>query len=139
MYVRTDSALDPWLAQLAQSLRELYPPSTSKTSDFPQLWPARVTLTHTTREALEQTRDPLLDTPSYWDFTLDTNKRTTAPDWYQDVRHFEFSTDADLEYAIRPIVFVECSQFAYMNQEMLRSYIQKLLQMTSNLSYSLKV
>ncbi|KZV65277.1 riboflavin synthase domain-like protein [Peniophora sp. CONT] len=95
----TDAALDPWINQLTERLVELYPPSASGPLEpFPQLWPARVTLAATTAEAMAQTRDPILDTPGYWIFTLETNTRITATDWYQDVRHFEFSTDGDLDY-----------------------------------------
>lgn len=93
--------MDPWIAQLTERLLELYPHSASESvKPLPELWPARVTLTASTSEALKQTRDPILDTPGYWSFTVDMNRRITASDWYQDVRHLEFSTDADLEYAI---------------------------------------
>jgi len=38
--------------------------------------------------------------------TVQTNKRITSPDWYQDVRHLEFTFDQDIESAsLRAVVF----------------------------------
>ena len=35
--------------------------------------------------------------PGYYTATISTNSRITAPDWYQDVRHFELTFDEDIE------------------------------------------
>jgi len=34
----------------------------------------------------------------YWDATVQCNRRITADDWFQDVRHFEFLSERDLDY-----------------------------------------
>lgn len=42
--------------------------------------------------------DPLLHDKQYHLATIARNERTTAADWYQDVRSFEFVFEEDIQY-----------------------------------------
>ena len=42
--------------------------------------------------------DPLEADEKYHTASVKCNKRTTAEDWFQDVRHFEFSFKEDIKY-----------------------------------------
>jgi hypothetical protein len=40
--------------------------------------------------------------PGYHTVTILSNTRITAPDWNQDVRHFDLAFDEDIEYIFLP-------------------------------------
>ncbi|KAF8917415.1 riboflavin synthase domain-like protein [Mucidula mucida] len=71
----TEGALDPWIESLLGVLQQLLELPDAKAS-----------------------KDPLGDDPVYHRATLKTNLRVTASDWFQDVRHFEFTFDEDVQY-----------------------------------------
>lgn len=50
------------------------------------------------RKDPEQWRWPVADVPGYYEATLSANERITAEGWNQDVRHFEFDFDDDIQY-----------------------------------------
>ncbi|KAF9231055.1 hypothetical protein BU15DRAFT_90988 [Melanogaster broomeanus] len=50
--------------------------------------------------------DPLDADPCYWDVTVQCNRRITADDWFQDVRHFELLSDQDLDYQPGDVVVI---------------------------------
>ncbi len=50
----------------------------------------------------EESLDPLVQDAVYHHATLKCNKRITAEDWYQDVRHFQFSFEEDIQYVLLP-------------------------------------
>ncbi len=89
----TEGALDPWIESLLGVLQQLLelPGPAAPMTDVP---PARVAMTPTDAKASE---DPLGDDPVYHRATLKTNLRVTASDWFQDVRHFEFTFDEDVQ------------------------------------------
>ena len=59
--------------------------------------PPRVSLVDASGEV--ELKDPLVSDSHYHLATLVVNDRTTAKDWYQDVRHIEFAFDHDISYA----------------------------------------
>ena len=46
--------------------------------------------------------DPLSSNKQYHTAKLRCNRRITSPDWYQDVRHIEFSFDDEIRYDSSP-------------------------------------
>lgn len=91
-----DGALDPWIEQLIAKLLELYPCDDSL-EVLPKLGkpPPRVKAA-TVLEGTE-CENPLDTDQKYWEVTVQCNRRITAKDWFQDVRHFEFLSERDLE------------------------------------------
>ena len=92
-----EGALDPWIEQLIVKLLELYPCDDS----FQELQklgkpPPRVKTVAVPAET--ECTDPLDVDKKYWDVTVKCNRRITAEDWFQDVRHFEFLSERDLEW-----------------------------------------
>lgn len=45
----------------------------------------------------KSSNDPLTEDPDYHNATLKSNTRITASDWFQDVRHLEFTFDEDIQ------------------------------------------
>ncbi|KAL1738197.1 hypothetical protein HDZ31DRAFT_5489, partial [Schizophyllum fasciatum] len=85
-----DGALEPWMARLLDALLQMCPlPEGVTTALSDSLPPPRVTLkpADDTNVSLP---DPLTTHPDYFDATLAVNRRITAEDWWQDVRHFEY-------------------------------------------------
>ncbi|KAG1797022.1 riboflavin synthase domain-like protein [Suillus plorans] len=80
-----DGALDPWIECLLEVLTQLYPlpheqdniPAGSDTSLNP---------------------DPLDEDTKFHTASVKCNRRITAEDWFQNVRHFEFSFKDDIKY-----------------------------------------
>ena len=76
----------------------------------------------------EEVEEPLLLDKQYHLATVVRNKRTTAPDWHQDVRNFEFAFDDDIQYAFVLYALPSESSFiADTSQEMLQLYIPMFL------------
>lgn len=59
----------------------------------------RVSLNEVSPDTLEnlETKDPLQTDDSYHTATVKCNRRITADDWNQDVRHFEFDFADDIQ------------------------------------------
>ncbi|KIK93213.1 hypothetical protein PAXRUDRAFT_829176 [Paxillus rubicundulus Ve08.2h10] len=92
-----DGALDPWIEELLDTLLQLYPLD-DPLAKLPKLGkpPSRV---ETVTAPLEtECLDPLDADRGYWNATVQCNRRITADDWFQDVRHFEFLSDQNLDY-----------------------------------------
>ncbi|KAH7888220.1 hypothetical protein F5I97DRAFT_1806465 [Phlebopus sp. FC_14] len=96
-HVSTYGALDPWIEQLLDALLQVYPlPDDLERLPHVGKIPSRVTTTNVSPgSGLD---DPLGADQNYWDVTVQCNRRITAENWFQDVRHFEFLSDRDLEY-----------------------------------------
>ncbi|KIJ64288.1 hypothetical protein HYDPIDRAFT_133001 [Hydnomerulius pinastri MD-312] len=92
-----DGVLDPWIEQLLETLLQLYPLDGPLEKLTPLGKPPSRTVTTNVPPATRCV-DPLDLDESYWDATLQCNRRITAVDWFQDVRHFEFASDRDLDY-----------------------------------------
>ncbi|KAF8441065.1 riboflavin synthase domain-like protein [Boletus edulis BED1] len=104
-----DGALDPWIEQLLERLLALYPCDVAL-KVLPTLgkYPPRVETANVSAETA--CTDPLDADQKYWDVTVQCNRRITAEDWFQDVRHIELVSERDLDYLpgdvaiIHPIV-----------------------------------
>ena len=64
---------------------------------FDGLPPPRVAITDADKNAQITRKDPLVADREYHSATVVVNRRLTAEDWYQDVRHFEFELAEDPE------------------------------------------
>ena len=84
--------------ELLGALLQLYPlPSGSTLVSEDELPPARVSIEETTLEALKGCHDPLEDDSEFHIATVRVNKRITAEDWFQDVRHLQFDFNDDIQ------------------------------------------
>ncbi|KAF9219893.1 riboflavin synthase domain-like protein [Gyrodon lividus] len=92
-----DGALDPWIEQLLETLLQLYPLYDPLTK-LPKLEKPPPRVRTVTVPSETKCSDPLDTDQSYWDVTVKCNRRITADDWFQDVRHFEFLSDQELDY-----------------------------------------
>ena len=59
--------------------------------------PPRVAVTNAQAGAEITRKDPLVTDREYHTAKLTCNRRLTARDWYQDVRHFEFELDDNVQ------------------------------------------
>lgn len=88
---RIEGALEPWIDSLLQSLLRLYPLSPGvdiiSTKDTPL---PRTSLHEVSEYSFKSLEDPLVTDNNYHTGTVRCNRRITADDWNQDVRHFEF-------------------------------------------------
>ncbi|KAL1703452.1 hypothetical protein EV121DRAFT_208004 [Schizophyllum commune] len=85
-----DGALEPWMAKLLDTLVALYPlPEGTVMTNPTSRPPPRVTFKPSEASDLPQP-DPLAANPDYFNATLSVNRRLTAEDWWQDVRHFDY-------------------------------------------------
>jgi sulfite reductase alpha subunit-like flavoprotein len=88
------------MEDLLEELLESYPlPPGVEVVSADEVPPPRVALEETTLTALEECIDPLDDDETFHTATVKENKRITATDWYQDVRHLEFDLNDDIQYA----------------------------------------
>jgi sulfite reductase alpha subunit-like flavoprotein len=95
-----DGALDPWMAQLRETLLDIYPLS-------PGLEVLEETGTPPPRVQMKKASAPIsiMDHhPPGHIATVRCNQRITAQDWYQDVRHIEFSFNEELTYTSPPSI-----------------------------------
>lgn len=99
--LRPDGAFEPWVSTLVNSLLDLLPlPPHLSPLPAEGLPTPRVTILPATREDLQNERDPLMGDDRYHTFELTANKRITADDWYQEVRHLVFRCRDDLVYVL---------------------------------------
>ena len=91
-----EGALDPWIEQLIAKLLELYP-CDDPLAVLPKLRRPLPRVKTITVPAETECTDPLDADQKYWDVMVQCNRRITAEDWFQDVRHFEFVSERDLE------------------------------------------
>ncbi|KAI0363943.1 riboflavin synthase domain-like protein [Pilatotrama ljubarskyi] len=95
-----DGALGPWMRQLSSVLTHIYPLPESVVEEAPDNLPCpRVSISDAAPSAQLTRLDPLVTDREYHLATVTYNKRITAEDWYQDVRHFEFSFEDDIQYS----------------------------------------
>ncbi|OAX32629.1 riboflavin synthase domain-like protein [Rhizopogon vinicolor AM-OR11-026] len=92
-----DGALDPWVEHLLEVLLHLYPlPSPHGQDTIPVgRPPPRVSVRDV---ASDSSPVPLDEDEKYHTALVKCNTRITAEDWFQDVRHFEFSFKEDVKY-----------------------------------------
>ncbi|KAF7375130.1 NADPH-dependent diflavin oxidoreductase 1 [Mycena sanguinolenta] len=104
-----DGALESWVENFSQVLLRIYPlPDNLEIIPAAAMPAARVNMFE----------DASLATPvsppaisGFYLATVKCNNRITAEDWYQDVRHFEFNFDQDIQFSpgdvavIRPLAF----------------------------------
>ncbi|KAI5980915.1 riboflavin synthase domain-like protein [Pisolithus albus] len=91
---------EPWIENLLETLFRSYPldPDVGKLRP-PSKPPPRV-ITTDVASALE-TLEPYGADPNYFGVMVRCNRRITAEDWFQDVRHFEFVSDRRIDNTIR--------------------------------------
>lgn len=90
--------MQPWIEQLLEALLQFYPlPSGISIVSEDEVPPARVSLEETTADSLKECSDPLENDKLFHTATIKVNKRITAEDWYQDVRHLEFDFKDDIQ------------------------------------------
>ena len=81
------------------ALLEVYPlPVGLEAQSTDGLPPPRVSITDADANALTACEEPLENDPQHHVATVSCNRRITAEDWYQDVRHFELEFDGDVRY-----------------------------------------
>ncbi|OJT11116.1 NADPH-dependent diflavin oxidoreductase 1 [Trametes pubescens] len=94
-----DGALGPWMKQLSSVLTQIFPLPDGVVAESPDsLPPPRISISDASAGAQLTRKDPLVVDREYHLATVTCNKRITAEDWYQDVRHFEFAFDDDIQY-----------------------------------------
>lgn len=94
---RIDGALEPWLRELTGTLSKLFPmPPGLDVQSADGLPPSRVSMTDADATTLAVCVDPLDNDPQHHIATVSCNRRITAEDWFQDVRHFELDFDEDV-------------------------------------------
>ena len=93
---RIDGALLPWLETLTEELFKLFP-LPSGVEVIPETIPElRVRIVES--DGLAVAADSPTAESGYITATLTRNDRISALDWYQDVRHLEFSFDHEIRY-----------------------------------------
>ncbi|KAG2130147.1 uncharacterized protein EDB93DRAFT_87346 [Suillus bovinus] len=92
-----DGALDPWIEGLLDVLTRLYPLPHEQDNIPAGLPPPRVSLSNVTSDS-SLNPDPLDEDMKFHTASVKCNRRITAEDWFQDVRHFEFSFEDDIQY-----------------------------------------
>lgn len=95
--IRIDGAFEPWLRGLTEILVKLLPiPPGLDVQPADGLPPPRVSIADADAATLADCVDPLENDPQSHIATVSCNRRITAEDWYQDVRHFELDFDEDV-------------------------------------------
>lgn len=99
-----DGALGPWMKTLEDTLLSLFPLPPGLEVKPDGLPEPRVNIIEP---------EPVAAAPEvssfkgYYTATITSNTRITAPDWYQDVRHFDLDFEEDLEYSPGDIAVIE--------------------------------
>ncbi|EPS94182.1 hypothetical protein FOMPIDRAFT_1153432 [Fomitopsis schrenkii] len=102
-----DGAFEPWLRGLTEILVKLLPiPPGLDVQPADGLPPPRVSIADADAATLADCVDPLENDPQSHIATVSCNRRITAEDWYQDVRHFELDFDEDVGYEPGDIAIV---------------------------------
>ncbi|KAF9442824.1 riboflavin synthase domain-like protein [Macrolepiota fuliginosa MF-IS2] len=90
-----DGALEPWLNTFSDAILALFPlPDAIPPTLTSKISPPRVVL----QPAIASDASNPEHLPGSITATLTANQRTTAKDWFQDVRHFEFQLNEDVDY-----------------------------------------
>ncbi|KAL0571445.1 NAPDH-dependent diflavin reductase [Marasmius crinis-equi] len=93
-----NGALDPWIKNLFEALLQVLPlPPGLEAHPADETPPARVSISAASPSPLVD--DSLNGAKGYHDCVVTCNDRITAEDWYQDVRHLEFTFREDIEYS----------------------------------------
>lgn len=100
---RYDGVLGPWITGLIETLNTLHPlPSGLDILPQNQLPPPRVSIQAVpSNEGLARQILPQEPETEYHEALLKENRRITAQDWYQDVRHLEFGFDHPIQLVSR--------------------------------------
>ncbi len=86
------------MKQLSSVLTQIFPLPDGVVAESPDsLPPPRISISDASAGAQLTWKDPLVVDREYHLATVTCNKRITAEDWYQDVRHFEFAFDDDIQ------------------------------------------
>ncbi|KAI0709189.1 riboflavin synthase domain-like protein [Earliella scabrosa] len=94
-----EGALGPWVENLSSVLLHVFPlPEGATQESLDSLPPPRVAVTNAQAGAEITRKDPLVTDREYHIAKLTCNRRLTARDWYQDVRHFDFELDDNVQY-----------------------------------------
>ncbi|KAH7924413.1 riboflavin synthase domain-like protein [Leucogyrophana mollusca] len=94
-----DGALDPWIDSLQDTLLALHPLPSNLLRISPTIkHPPRISVSYNLHGASSSGPIPLDLDRSYHKATVKCNRRITAEDWFQDVRHLEFVFDNDILY-----------------------------------------
>ncbi|CAK5268795.1 unnamed protein product [Mycena citricolor] len=106
-----DGSLDLWIKKVLEVLLERFPlPDHLTIVPADRVPPPRAKVDRGAHWSLQKS-DSLDNMTGYHTATLKSNTRITAPDWNQDVRHFEFSFQDQIQYSpgdvavIRPAAF----------------------------------
>jgi sulfite reductase alpha subunit-like flavoprotein len=95
---RIDGELDTWTQLLLDTLLDLHPlPSGMEPIPTGRLHPSRVTLLEASELNTGHVPDRLVADKNYHTAVVSCNRRITAADWFQDVRHMEFTFQSDLQ------------------------------------------
>ena len=96
---RIEGALGTFIESLSVALQKIFPLPHGKISEpLDSLPPPRVAIDDIASQVeLEPSRDPLVADRQYHTAKLISNTRITAEGWNQDVRHFEFKLDEDVQ------------------------------------------
>ncbi|KAF9265084.1 riboflavin synthase domain-like protein [Marasmius fiardii PR-910] len=93
-----DGALDSWIESLYEALLQLLPlPPGLQIFPTDSVPPARVSLCTSTDSSPPD--DPFDSAQNYHLATVKCNDRITSSDWFQDVRHMEFTFEDDIQYS----------------------------------------
>ena len=102
---RIDGAFEPWISRLLSTLLELFPlPSGLEIIPRAELPPPRVALLSADEITLQNTVEPLDSDSNHYTAVLKCNKRITAEDWFQDVRHFELKFEDQIRCIFRVFI-----------------------------------
>ncbi len=86
------------MSTLSAVLLQIFPIPEGLTAEpLDNLPPPRVAIRSADKQARITRKDPLVTDRQYHNAVLTCNRRMTAPDWYQDVRHFEFELDENVQ------------------------------------------
>ncbi|KIK11297.1 hypothetical protein PISMIDRAFT_122941 [Pisolithus microcarpus 441] len=90
-------ALEPWIGNLLETLSRSYPSDSDVGNLRPPSKPPPRVIT-TDMASTPETLKPYSADSNHFDVTVRRNRRITAEDWFQDVRHFEFVSGRHIEY-----------------------------------------
>ena len=103
-FCRYDGVLVPWSAGLIKTLNTYHPlPFGLEVLPPNQLPPPRISIRVVpATDVLPEDILPQEPVTGYHEAFLKENRRITSQDWYQDVRHLEFSFDHPIQYLSGP-------------------------------------
>ncbi|KAG1894003.1 riboflavin synthase domain-like protein [Suillus fuscotomentosus] len=106
-----DGALDPWIECLLEVLIQLYPLPHEQDNIPAGRPPPRVSLSNVASDT-SLNPDPLDEDTKLHTASVKCNRRITAEDWFQDVRHFGFSFEDDIKYSPGDVAVIHPSAAA---------------------------